>query len=839
MDDDKPINQPEDHSDQSRNDGAMQKQLQEVLTRMDYMERVLRDQLARIYQIELRLGVTPDLTHSLQKPQRSPERYQPPAPMPTVEQPPRPASQGATPVQPPRPQQPFSPPVAPPVRPQGANQWQTARPAQPPFGKYAPQPEAHKKTGELEARIGGSWLQIIGLIAITFAVAFFLKYAFDKGWITPLYRVLTGAVIGVGFLAMGERLRKKYAGYAYGLTGGGILILYLTAWASFRLYNLFPQPVVFATMAFITIAASVLAARYNALLIAVLGLIGGFLTPILLSTGVDNEVGLFSYIALLDAGVLALAFTKQWRSLNYMAFAATGLLVLAWMNEWYDASKLWPTLFFLTLFFMIFALLAILYNVINHHPTRWLDLAMVFTNALAYFGLSYALLNESAHRNKYHAYLGGFAVLMSLFYGGLGYFTNKRDHEDRLLIYTFAGLAVLFLVLAVPIQFDQQWVTMAWAIEGAIMTWVGLRVKDKTSLYAALILFVIAAFHWIVIDVPDFAYQADKVFRPLWNPRALSAAVLIAALIASVQFFKRLGEHIAEDERSLFHDLYVLGANLFAITLLSLDASSYFEQKKALATLATDVISDNWRILDDTKQLTLAVLWSFYGMVALFVGVKRNVKVIRYAALLLLLSITTIKILRDATIYYDANWHTLLVNQTFASFALVILTLAIGAWLYSNSQAIDESERRLVIPLLVIAANVLAVIALSVEAFGYFERIIASPDFDSESWRDYRLMQQLSLSVIWTIYSGVLLTIGILKRQVLLRMMALILLSLTILKVFFVDLAALDKIYRIISFTVLGVILLAVSFLYQRFRFLFFDEKKEAEKDAATPIKEV
>lgn len=836
MDDDKPVKPPEDQQNGNPDNGAIQKQIQEVLTRMDYMERVLRDQLSRLYQIELRLGLTPDLSHSLQRPQRSPERYQPNAQRPTIEQPSRPPTDAATSAHPPRPQQPLSSPVTPPMQP--TPPWQTARPMQPPSGNYAPRPEAHKKTGELEARIGGSWLQIIGLIALTFGIAFFLKYAFDSGWITPLYRVLIGAAIGMGFLAMGERLRKKYAGYAYGLTGGGILILYLTTWASFRLYNLFPQTLVFGAMALITIAAALLAARYNALLIAVLGLIGGFLTPILLSTGVDNEVGLFSYIALLDAGVLALAFTKQWRSLNYMAFAATGLMFLAWMGEWYDASKLWPTIFFLTLFFMIFALLAILYNVINHHPTRWLDLTMVFINALAYFGLSYYLLNDSAHSNKYHAYLGGFAVLMSLFYGGLGYFTNKRDHEDRLLIYTFAGLAVLFLVLAVPIQFDQQWVTMAWAIEGAIMTWVGLRVKDRTSLYAALVLFSIAAFHWVAFDVPDFGYQADQVFRPLWNPRALSGAVFIAALVASVQFFNRWGAHLSEDERSLFHDLYLLGANLFTVTLLSLDANSYFEQKKTQAGVMPDASQDDWRRIDNTKQFTLALLWSFYAMAALFVGVKRNLKTLRYAAFLLL-TITALKVLKDATSFYDASWHTLLANQTFASFALVIIAFAIGAWLYWRAQAIDESERLLVIPLLMIGANILAVVALSAEAFGYYERIISAPDFNPENWRDYRLMQQLSLSVIWTVYSGVLLTIGILKRQVLLRVMALILLGLTILKVFFVDLSALDKIYRIISFTVLGIILLAVSFLYQRFRFLFFDEKKETENEPATPIKEV
>src|SRR6185312_1948052 len=133
----------------------------------------------------------------------------------------------------------------------------------------------------------------------------------------------------------------------------GLAILYLAIWfASQNRYNLIPQMLAFILMAGVTATGSLLAARYDALPIAVLALIGGFLTPILLSTGVDDETGLFGYIALLDAGVLALAYSKQWRSLNYLSFIATILMFVAWMEKWYGPEKLWTTIFFLTLFLM-------------------------------------------------------------------------------------------------------------------------------------------------------------------------------------------------------------------------------------------------------------------------------------------------------------------------------------------------------------------------------------------------------------------------------------------------------------------------------------------------------
>src|SRR6185295_17734159 len=187
------------------------------------------------------------------------------------------------------------------------------------------------RSGDLESRIGGNWFNRIGVLAIFLGVAFFLKYAVDNEWIGPTTRVLIGVAIGVLFLIGGERLRKRYASYAYGLSGGGILLLYLTFFAGFNRYQKFDQTQAFLLMAVVTATASLLSARYNAIPIALLGFIGGFMTPVLLSTGVDNEKGLFGYIALLDLGVLALAYSKHWRVLNYLAFSATVMMIIGYM----------------------------------------------------------------------------------------------------------------------------------------------------------------------------------------------------------------------------------------------------------------------------------------------------------------------------------------------------------------------------------------------------------------------------------------------------------------------------------------------------------------------------
>ena len=920
--------------------------------RLSYLEMVARDTAARLYEIEKHMGL---VFHAVPRevkpsPEFKPEDQRPqassiPEPKETKEPSDKPSDKivAVTESNPSRQQVGATAPER--LAPHTA----LPRPVQTHAGGHTPpaMPTApagrSRRNGDLESRIGGNWFNRIGVLAIFLGVAFFLKYAVDNEWIGPTTRVLIGVAIGILFLIGGERLRKRYASYAYGLTGGGIAVLYASIWfASSKRYGLISTTEAFAFMAVVTATASLLAARYSALPIAVLGLIGGFLTPILLSTGVDNETGLFGYIAVLDAGVLLLAYSKQWRSLNYLSFISTVLMFAAWMEEWYDPSKLRTTIIFLTVFFIIFALLAVLYNVVNRRPTGWPDLTMVFSNALLYFVTSYALLDD-----KYHSRLGLFAVLVAAFYLGLGYFTYRRDREDKLLVFTFLGLGFLFSVLAVPIQFEQHWITMGWAIEGAVMTWIGLRANDRTSRNGALIVFLIAITHWALSDVQGFAYLAPAHFVPLLNERALSCAVLIASLVAAAIFYKRYSEKV--EDRTSFGGLLLLAANALAIALLSMDANDYFEQRKALAS-GRDFASS----LGNTKALTLTALWTMYGVGTLFVGVTRKIRPLRFLALLLLAG-ATIKVLVVDLSYYAASWHTLILNQTFASFGLIVTALALGAWFYARNFEADDPERDIVIPLLIGAANVLAIIALSAEVWGHFRRMLFEvqgidylrientkqfvisvvwtiygavalfagikrgtrafrigalfllaltigkvlmvdlPYYDA-GWHklilnqtfaafallvyalalsarfysraksvdegetklivpvlvasanvlalvalsaealgyyaarisagaatsgplgDLRLAQQLSLSVVWTIYGGAMLTIGIARRSKLLRVMALLLLGLTIFKVFLFDLSSLEKLYRIISFIVLGAILLAVSFLYQRYR---------------------
>ncbi|MDQ3919862.1 MAG: DUF2339 domain-containing protein, partial [Acidobacteriota bacterium] len=391
---------------------------------------------------------------------------------------------------------------------------------------------------DIESLIGGSWFNWIGIIAVTFGVAFFLKLAFDNQWIGPGARVTLGAAAGLALLFAGERLRRRgLRSYAFVLSGGGVLILYLSDYAAYNFYQLVPQPVAFLLMALVTATAVFLSVRLDALPVAVLGLVGGFLTPALLTTGVDNQVALFTYVALLDAGVLAVAYFKRWRSLDFLSFAGTLLMTLAWAFSFYRREKLATTLAFLTVFFLLYSLLAVFHNVLPRRRSRWFDVALTSANAGFYFALSYLMLLDAGYERATPA---SQALLISAFFATLFYLAWSRCREDRLLAYAYVGAAVTFFTIAAAVQLDLQWVTIAWAVEGLMLTWVGLNSGESAPRHAALAVYGVAVLHWLVWDAPGFAYAGGD-FVPLLNQRALSCAVLVAALAGGAWLYRHGG----------------------------------------------------------------------------------------------------------------------------------------------------------------------------------------------------------------------------------------------------------------------------------------------------------
>lgn len=390
------------------------------------------------------------------------------------------------------------------------------------------------KRRDVEALVAGSWFNWLGVIAIAFGVAFLLKYAFDKDWVTPGILIAMGGAAGIAVLALAELLRERgLRSYAYVLSGGGVLILYLSAYAAYGFYG--KRFAAFLLMSLVTACAVALAVRQDASPVASIGLIGGFLTPPLLSSGRGDEVALFTYVALLDAGVVALAYFKRWRWLNTMSLFGTILTTLAWTAAYYRREKLSTTLFFLTLFFLIYAAIGVVRHIVRRSPARWTDALLVVVNATFYLSMGLALLEGAGRRGL----RGPFALGVAALFGAFFFAANARRAEVAPFAFAYAAAAVGALAVAAAIEFEREWVTVSWAILGsALLVWGYLRGRRDVRVLG-LSLLGITTFKVFLYDLASL----ELIYR-------IVSFILLGAILLAVSYSYQRSQRGADAEDS-------------------------------------------------------------------------------------------------------------------------------------------------------------------------------------------------------------------------------------------------------------------------------------------------
>jgi uncharacterized membrane protein len=433
------------------------------------------------------------------------------------------------------PARPTARPVAPPAAPRIA-------PATAPRTAAAPSPSAEWPGFAALQRFftSGNLLVRIGVLLLFFGIAFLLRYLAEHSRIPIQLRLSGVAAGGFALLVLGWRLRRSRAGYALAVQGGGVGILYLTVFAALRLYDLLTPATAFPLLVAIAVLSAVLAIAQNSQAFAVLGVTGGFLAPILASTGHGSHVVLFSYYAVLDAGIIAVAWFKAWRPLNLVGFLFTFVIASAWGVLSYHAEDFATSEPFLVLFFALYVGIAVLFTL--RQPLElagYVDGTLVFGTPIAVFGLQAAMLYERQHALAVSAFAMGvayFAVAALLFL--------RRQGSQRLLVECFTALGVAFLTLAVPLAFDPRVNAATWALEGAALIWLGCRQSRIFPRGAGLALIVAAG----CVLAGEFHAQAGRFSLPLdalWSVVTLMVAATYAAGVlqaqrARLQEFERL-----------------------------------------------------------------------------------------------------------------------------------------------------------------------------------------------------------------------------------------------------------------------------------------------------------
>lgn len=393
---------------------------------------------------------------------------------------------------------------------------------------------------------GGNTLVRFGVIVLFFGVAFLLKYASEHIEIPIEARFIAVALSAIVMLAIGWRLRLSRSGYALIIQGGAIGVLYLTVFAAFRLYQLLPAGLVFALLAAMAVFSAMLAVLQDSRSLAAMGVSGGFLAPILASTGAGSHVALFSFYALLNLGILFIAWFKPWRSLNLLGFAFTFIIGLVWGDRYYRAEYFASTEPFLILFFLFYVAIAVLFALRQEASIKSpVDGTLVFGVPLVAFGLQTALVHETEYATAFSA------LVLSSFYLSLAKVLFSRLSENiRLLAESFLALGVVFGTLAIPLALDGRWTAAAWALEGAAIVWIGVRQEKILARGFGIFLQFAAGVAFF------FSAGEPRGGAPVFNSFYLGCVMISVAGLFSAWYLKqqrhRLSPEVAAVATALF-----------------------------------------------------------------------------------------------------------------------------------------------------------------------------------------------------------------------------------------------------------------------------------------------
>jgi len=389
---------------------------------------------------------------------------------------------------------------------------------------------------------GGNTIARVGLLILFIGFSFLLKYAADHSMLPVELRVAAVALGGIALLVVGWRLRDSRRGYALGLQGAGVAVLYLTTFAAFRLWNLLPPTAAFVLLAVIAVFSAVLAVRQDAMVLAAFGAGGGFLAPILASTGGGNHAALFSYYLLLNMGIAGIALYKAWRPLNLLGFLFTFVIGLAWGSKYYRPEYFDSVEPFLIAFFLLYVAIAILFA--RRQPPQlghYVDGTLVFGVPLVAFGLQAALVRGTAMEEFGLAYS---SLALSAFYLVLAATLRRAVKENyALLAETFLALGVVFATAAIPLALDARWTSASWAIEGAAIVWVGVRQRRTLARAFGLLLQLLAGGAFL----NGFVRGYDPA-PPLLDPAFVGALLLAIAGFWIYRLLRRAGGGVTKAE---------------------------------------------------------------------------------------------------------------------------------------------------------------------------------------------------------------------------------------------------------------------------------------------------
>ncbi len=685
----------------------------------------------------------------------------------------------------------------------------------PPVKKQVPASTTNARRDQLENLIGSNIINKIGILVTVVGVFIGAKYAIEKELISATTRIILGYGIAVILCVLAYRLKAKYIDYSAVLMSGSIAIMYFITYVAQSFYHLFAQPVAFGLMLATTVFVVSMSIWYNRIIIALLGQVGAYAIPFLLSTGNENLPLLYGYLSIINIGLLFLSFKRDWKIIYQAAFGISWFIfVVSFLNAKDLAAGFSSNIIFLIVNFIIFYTAFLVNKIIKKELYNLAEIGILLSNAVAFFLLGYYLFNKTFDNDQHLTLFALANALVHLVIGDRIRWLKLADESVTLFI---LGLGLAFFTLSIPIHFEGNTITVLWAVEAVFLCYTGLTKKRESYLILSIALLLLTLGSMLIDWKQDYAPDATISIAT----KSFLNANFLSSLFVCICFgvISRLSINYFKGEQGIVKSVLTVAVPLafILLTYLGIVQEINLAWTVYLINHTSEVLNSftqlslqgfsigylslwlwlNWKYV---KEKHLATILAIVGVYAMFIATIGG--------------LTEIGILRDLYIQ-QKNGNALSMLSIRYGYFLLIAALVLG--IASNLKTFLPS------------ANITKLIALV-----FNTTLLALLCNEFIHWMDiggFANEYKLGLSIIFAVYALAMIITGISKKLKHIRIGGIILFGITLCKVLFYDLSALSTISKTVVLIVLGVIMLIASFLYNKFKDSIFGNEAETIVD--------
>lgn len=621
-------------------------------------------------------------------------------------------------------------------------------------------------------------LTVIGIFTLVLGIGYFVKYAIDNNWIGETARAGIGLCMGAGILLTGYFLRKNYGVFSSIITGGGIAVLYFTTTIAFREYHLFTQNTAFAVATFITIVSILLSYYYKSEILIIFSLIGGFLAPLMISTGQSNYYFLFTYLTLLNIGMLVVVFLKQWKSIGWVSFFFTTLYILYWT---YNQPQLLSIVFY-SINYIIFYVFA-LQEYIRKKTLSASDILMlVLINFSSIIGMVY-IFNKLNYEPA-----AIFPIIFALVNGAL-LFREYAQKNTGIAYSVFAGITISLVTIAIALLFKVHLITSVWAVEATLLLflWKKTNLKIFKTCFSVLFPLVIIAQIMTWLQYIN-ANQLAVVFNPIF----LTSLVTIISMVVNLFLLKK----IHETQKQGFFPEAIFSTISYAVIYMAMLLEIIYH------------ISG----MQGSVMISISVLFSIYYLFILLL-LKEQLSLsnsFQTGLIYIFLFLVAVHVSFSAS---EVSTSILSHTIPFSFYCIHLLYWLPFLYLYITTPR-SSNFYTTKISYWIISF----VFVLSVSSTFYHLYILITANNIPSSYKASRHFNILYLPILWTVIATAFIYIGLQKKNPEYNKIGFALIGIMVVKLYAYDVWQMDNISRIIAFIMLGIILLLSSFTFQRLK---------------------